>query len=233
MQTKYIEATGKTIDDAISSAITQLGVDRDSVSVEVLEKPKSGFLGIGGNLAKIKVSYSISNTDKAQKFLEDLFIHMGASTKADIFENEEGNLEIQLSGADVSMLIGRRGETLDAIQHLTSYAINIGEENRARVSIDAEGYRAKREEALCQLARKTAGKAVKLRKNVTLEPMNAYERHVIHLALQDWRDVSTFSTGVQQNRRIVVAYNPGKKKTFPSDSRGADKARHNQPPVKN
>ena len=106
-------------------------------------------------------------------------------------------------------LIGRRGETLDAIQQLTGYAVNHGQSKRVRIHIDAEGYRAKREESLERLARKVAGKVVKYRRNVTLEPMNAYERHVIHTALQDYPDVTTYSTGTEPNRRTVVAYSRG------------------------
>ena len=108
-------------------------------------------------------------------------------------------------------LIGHRGETLDAIQQLTGYAVNRGRSHRVRVHVDAEGYRARREEALERLARKTAKKAVKYRRNVTLEPMNAYERHVIHAALQDFPSVSTYSTGTEPNRRTVVAYDPSKR----------------------
>ena len=110
---------------------------------------------------------------------------------------------------NLGSLIGRRGETLDAIQQLTNYAVNHGQSHRVRVHVDAEGYRAKREESLARLAQKVAGKVVKYRRNVTLEPMNAYERHVIHTALQDYPDVTTYSTGTEPNRRTVVAYSRG------------------------
>ena len=113
---------------------------------------------------------------------------------------------VELVGENLGMLIGRRGDTLDAIQHLTNYAVNRGSSKRIRVNVDAESYRAKREESLQRLARKVGNKVVKYRRNITLEPMNAYERHVIHAALQDMQDVTTFSTGTEPNRRIVVAY---------------------------
>ena len=116
-----------------------------------------------------------------------------------------------LQGENLGAIIGRRGETLDAIQQLTSYSVNRGQAKRARIHIDAEGSRAKREESLQRLAIKVAGKVVKYRKNMTLEPMNAYERHVIHTALQDYSGVSTYSTGVEPSRRIVVAYAPNQK----------------------
>ena len=109
-------------------------------------------------------------------------------------------------GENLGMLIGRRGDTLDAIQHLTNYTLNRDAAKRARISVDAENYRGKREESLQRLAAKVAGKVVKYRRNVTLEPMNSYERHVIHAALQDMPDVTTYSTGTEPNRRIVVAY---------------------------
>ena len=115
-----------------------------------------------------------------------------------------------LEGENMGALIGHRGETLDAIQQLTGYAVNKGRSHRVRIHVDAEGYRARREESLNRLARKTAGKVVKYRRNITLEAMNAYERHVIHTALQDYPGVSTFSTGTEPNRRTVVAYDPGK-----------------------
>ena len=122
---------------------------------------------------------------------------------------EDGSYKVELMGEGLGALIGRRGETLDAIQQLTSYSVNRGQSKRVRIHVDAEGYRAKREESLERLARKVAGKVVKYRRNVTLEPMNAYERHVIHTALQDYPDVTTYSTGTEPNRRTIVAYSKG------------------------
>ena len=113
---------------------------------------------------------------------------------------------VELVGENLGALIGRRGDTLDAIQHLTNYAVNRGETKRVRINVDAESYRAKREESLQRLAKKVGAKVTNYRRNITLEPMNAYERHVIHAALQDMPDVTTFSTGTEPNRRIVVAY---------------------------
>ena len=129
----------------------------------------------------------------------------------EVFTTEEGGYKVILQGENLGAIIGRRGETLDAIQQLTNYSVNHGQSKRARIHIDAEGYRAKREESLQRLALKMAGKVVKYRKNMTLEAMNAYERHVIHTALQDYPNVTTYSTGVEPNRRTVVAYAPGQK----------------------
>ena len=136
--------------------------------------------------------------------------HLHVQAVPDIYVNERG-YQVVLQGRGLGAIIGRRGETLDAIQQLTGYAVNHGQSKRVRIHVDAEGYRAKREESLVRLAQKVAGKVVKYRRNVTLEPMNAYERHVIHAALQDYPNVTTYSTGVEPNRRTVVAYAPGQK----------------------
>ena len=257
---KYIEMTGSSEDEAVAKALAQLGMDRDDVSVEVLERAKKGFLGIGSVPAKVKVSYEAedeiqeapaaveeapapveapapkaepveqvketapaaepvkaapaaglaeSRVEKAEAFLVGLMANMEIQATPRITVTEEGNLDVDLVGENLGALIGRRGETLDAIQQLTNYAVNHGQSKRVRIHIDAENYRAKREESLQRLAFKVAGKVVKYRKNVMLEPMNAYERHVIHTALQEYRDVTTYSTGTEPNRRIVVAYSRG------------------------
>lgn len=151
--------------------------------------------------------YAVGSQEKeVESFLRGLLERMGVECTIDISEREGGGLEVKLDGPDMGAVIGRRGETLDAIQYLTSYAINRDNETRVRVSVDAGDYRLKREEALQHLAAKMAGKAVKYHRNFTLEPMNAYERHVIHAALQDYPEVTTFSTGSEPHRRIVVAY---------------------------
>lgn len=143
---------------------------------------------------------------RVEIFLTGLLQHMGSTAVPHAYMLDEETCRADLVGEDVGMLIGRRGDTLDAIQYLTSYAINHDAAKRVRISVDAGAYRQKREEALRQLARKMAGKAVKYHRNFTLEPMNAYERHVIHAALQDYPEVTTFSTGTEPHRRIVVAY---------------------------
>ena len=237
---KWIESTGKTEDAAIEAALQKLGLDRDDVSVEVLERAKSGFLGIGSCPAKVKVTYEApdepeeapapekkpaperpaepaavapaADDEKAAKidaFLTGLLEHMGADARPVVKVDENGTYQVELVGQELGSLIGRRGETLDAIQQLTGYAVNHGQSRRVRIHVDAEGYRAKREESLVRLAKKTAAKAVKYRRNVTLEPMNAYERHVIHTALQETPDVTTYSIGTEPNRRTVVAYSRG------------------------
>ena len=148
--------------------------------------------------------------EKIETFIKGLLEHMGSDAVPHAMKTGDDSYLVDLVGADLGILIGRRGETLDAIQHLTNYAVNRGQNKRARINVDAENYRTKREESLQRLAVKVAGKVVRYRRNITLEPMNAYERHVIHAALQDHPDVTTFSTGTEPNRRIVVAYSRGK-----------------------
>lgn len=293
---KFIDVTGKTEDEAIQSALAQLKMDRDDVSVEILERAKAGFLGIGSAPARVRVSYDDGKAEEVKPvekpaapkpekkvepasapkavpmyapevlqkkepraakeersgrparedrrenrapraeraerpapqpkpivdlgeechdekseqiraFLKGLLEHMDSAAEVKVYESEKGRYKVFLEGEKLGALIGRRGETLDAIQQLTNYSINRGsEKNRARVQVDAENYREKREQSLERLAEKVAGKVTKYRRNVTLEPMNAYERHVIHTALQDMPSVTTFSIGTEPNRRVVVSY---------------------------
>ena len=148
--------------------------------------------------------------ERIRAFLTGLLEHMGVEATVNVGEKTENGILVTLEGPKLGALIGHRGETLDAIQQLTNYSVNRGRTNRTRIHIDAENYRAKREESLRRLANKVAGKVVKYRRNITLEPMNAYERHVIHEALQDYPDVITYSTGTEPNRRTVVAFSRGK-----------------------
>ncbi len=205
---KSIEAVAKTEEDAIASALATLGKRRDEVSVEIIERSKAGFLGIGAVPAKVRVSYEYTESvaEKAEAFLKGLLERLGSDAVPVVEDRGEAGIFINLTGDKLGMLIGRRGETLDAIQHITSFAVNRGSDSRIHVSVDAENYRKKREESLSSLAYKVAAKVIKYRKNMTLEPMNSYERHVIHTALQDYKDVSTFSTGSEPNRRVVIAY---------------------------
>lgn len=158
---------------------------------------------------KTEVATDDNVAERISSFLTGLLEKMEVSAEPKISVDEEGNYLVELVGEDLGCVIGRRGETLDAIQQLTGYAVNKGLSHRIRIRIDAEGYRSKREESLERMARRTAEKAVRFRRNITLEPMNAYERHVVHTALQEYPDVSTYSVGTEPNRRTVVAYTPG------------------------
>lgn len=205
MSQKYIEVSGKTIEDAVAEALKTLNMDRDSVSVEILEKPKSGFLGIGAVPAKIRVSYEYSRADKTRDFLEELFKKMNIEAKIDIAKEEEGRLKVTLSGDEMGLIIGRRGENLDALQYITNLSVNKNEDERVRVSIDTENYREKREESLERLAKRVADKVSKYGRSVSLEPMPPSERRIIHACLQDYKGVTTFSTGSEPQRRVIVA----------------------------
>jgi len=298
MAIKYIDMTGKTEEEAIKKALAQLGLDRDDVSVEILERAKSGFFGFGASPAKIRVTYGLENEvtaepvkaapvqpkaaaprtekapeapvqsgekseksekaeqgeksqsrrerrkgdkkkaaapkaekapeaadkavpvpveelgelctdEKAQQinaFLSGLLQHMDSVAQVKVYQPEKGRYKVILEGEKLGQLIGRRGETLDAIQQLTNYSVNRGTDKRVRIHVDAENYRLKREQSLQHLANKVAAKVTKYKRNVTLEPMNAYERHVIHTALQDVPGVTTYSMGTEPNRRVIVAY---------------------------
>ncbi len=231
---KVLEKTGRTEEDAISAALAELGLDRDDVSVEIVERAKSGFLGIGASPAVVRISYEAAdepvsqaaeavaddaapaaaaspveeNADYAaiRSFLTGLLNRMGVEADMEIGPRDNGGISVKLSGGSMGAIIGRRGETLDAIQHLTNYVVNRGSDKRMHISVDAENYRSKREESLARLAEKMAEKAIKYKRSMALEPMNSYERHVIHTALQNYEGVTTSSTGVEPNRRVVVSY---------------------------
>ena len=226
-----LRVTGKTEDEAIASALQQLGLDRDDVSVEIVERAKSGFLGLGAAPAVVNVTYEVPDEPAAEKsaapaagsqeervrvFLEGLLEHMGVNAEIEIGRRENGGISVNLSGSGMGAIIGRRGETLDAIQHLTNYSVNRGSEKRMHISVDAENYRSKREDSLVHLAEKMAAKAVKYRRSMALEPMNSYERHIIHTALQNYEGVSTASTGTEPNRRVVVSYEKPQQQAKPS-----------------
>lgn len=203
---KYLETKGDTIDAAVESALAQLGLSRDDVSVEVLKQPKSGFLGFGKEPALVRVSYETTPTARAADFLQGLLIRFG--TPADIHAEEdirEHTIALTLTGDNMNAVIGHHGDTLDAIQYLTNIVTNRKEEERWRVTVDTENYRAKREENLAALAHKTAQKALKYRKPVALEPMNPHERRTIHATLQEVEGVTTYSVGTEPNRKVIVA----------------------------
>ena len=280
---KTIVTTGKTIDLAIDAALTQLGLDRDSVSVQVLAQAKAGFLGFGAAPAKVQVSYEVpdpkpeaprsalssasrskpkaaqpvkkpeapkpeapkpqpvkaekpavqkvekqpkpegkpeepkpvrvytpaaagSVEEKIETFLKGLLEHMGSQAVPQAYKEDDTTYLVELVGEDLGYLIGRRGDTLDAIQHLANYAVSRNVEGHIRINVDAEAYREKREESLRRYARKKAQQVLKAHRRTTLEPMNAYERHLIHATLQDMDRITTYSVGSEPNRRVVIEY---------------------------
>ncbi len=281
---KTLIATGKTIDLAIESALAQLGLERDDVSVQVLAQAKPGFLGFGAVPAKVEVTYEApdpvpeapkvalssasrskpkaaapakkpqqpkaetpkaeapkaepkaeaaekqprapkteapkapkepkvyapaepgSVEEKIEQFLKGLLEHMGSSAVPHAWKEDEDTYKVDLVGDDLGYLIGRRGDTLDAIQHLCNYVVKRGVEGHLRINVDAEEYREKREDSLRRYARKKAQQVLKNRRRTTLEPMNAYERHVIHATLQEMDNITTHSTGTEPNRRVVIEF---------------------------
>lgn len=300
---KTIITSGSTIDMAIEAALRQLGLDRDSVSVQVLQQAKPGFLGFGRTPAKVQVTYEApdpvpersaepvksalgaasrskpkttgapvkdpgmkpepvkaedpkpvkakkpqppkeekpqppkaerkprperkseppkaektdipreypaaqpgSVEEKIEQFLKGLLEHMGSQAVPHAVKGQDNTYLVELTGEDLGYLIGRRGDTLDAIQHLCNYAVNRDVEGHVRINVDAEDYRRKREESLRKYARKKAQQVLKARRRTTLEPMNAYERHLIHATLQDMENITTYSTGTEPNRRVVIEY---------------------------
>ena len=250
---KYLEKSGRTMEEAIAAALAELGRSEEEISVEVLERAKSGFLGIGAQPAVIRVSYEVPDEPAAapkdepvpapkksaekknapapkkaeekknepkkaapvdedaefaavRSFVSGLMERMGVEAEIEISRRDNGGINVKLSGSGMGAIIGRRGETLDAIQHLTNYVVNRDSDKHMHISVDAENYRAKREESLTKLAEKMAEKAIKYKRSMALEPMNSYERHVIHTALQNYDGVTTSSTGIEPNRRVVVSY---------------------------
>ena len=276
---KSIVTTGKSIDLAIDAALAQLGLDRDSVSVQVLAQAKPGFLGFGATPAKVQVTYEApdlkpeapksalgsasrskpkaapvkmpeaapspapavkaepvkvekpvepkaekpapkavvapkeyapaapgSVEEKIETFLKGLLEHMNSDAVPHAWKTDDTTYMVELTGSDLGYLIGRRGDTLDALQHLSNYAINRGVEGHIRINVDAEQYRQKREDSLRRYAQKKAQQVLKAHRRTTLEPMNAYERHVIHATLQDMDRITTYSVGTEPNRRVVIEY---------------------------
>ncbi|HHT66541.1 MAG: RNA-binding cell elongation regulator Jag/EloR [Caldicoprobacterales bacterium] len=201
---KSVITTGKTIEDAVLAAAIQLAVQRDKLDIEVLEEPVKGLFGVfGGKDAKIRATVFQSMGDTAQGFLSELFDKMNLEAKVDVTETDDV-ISIHVSGPKMGILIGHRGATLDAVQYLTSLAVNRDSDKYKRVIVDTENYRKKREETLIKLARRLAHKVHKTRKKVVLEPMNPFERRVIHSTLQKDPYVVTHSEGDEPYRKVVI-----------------------------
>ncbi len=202
---KVLEKTGKTIDEAVEMALQDLGVSREEVEVKVISEPTRGFLGLlGGKPARVEVFLKDGPTQKAGNLLKSIFKSMQLQVAMDIKEKEH-EMRINLEGKELGILIGRRGETLDALQYLVNLAVNKSSETRKKVFIDIEGYRKRREETLQKLALKLADKARQRGRNVVLEPMSSQERRIIHTVLQGRDDIHTFSEGEEPCRKIIIS----------------------------
>ena len=206
---EYIEVSAKTVNEAIIEACQKLGVTSDRLEYEVIEEGSSGFLGIGSKPAMIKAAVKvieISLEDRAKNFLNDVFAAMDMEVVVDVVYNEvEKSMDIELSGDEMGVLIGKRGQTLDSLQYLVSLVVNKGEPSYIRVKVDTEDYRNRRKETLENLAKNIAYKVKRTKRAVSLEPMNPYERRIIHSALQNDRYVVTHSEGEEPFRRVVVS----------------------------
>lgn len=198
--------TGNSVEEAIEMALEELDLLQEDVSVEILEEPGKGFLGLGGKEAKVRVIADKDPVFLAERFLSDLLGHMNIAAEIEI-EREAGQLYVEIIGErhdDMGVIIGKRGDTLDAIQYLLSLIVNKGRDQYIRVLLDTENYREKREKTLIDLANKMANKAIRRGRSVKLDPMNPYERRIIHSALQSFEGISTYSVGEEPYRRIVI-----------------------------
>jgi spoIIIJ-associated protein len=201
---KSIEIAAKTVDSAIETALKELQVTREDVEVEVLEEPSRGLFGILGlKLAKVRVTVKKSTKEVAIEFLQSIFKSMDLNVSLESIINNNV-MNIFIKGSQLGILIGRRGETLDALQYLTNLVVNRKTEKKIHVILDIEGYRKRREETLIRLARRLAEKVIKTGKKVMLEPMNPQERRIIHTAIQNNPNVTTYSEGEEPYRKVII-----------------------------
>ncbi len=208
--------TAKSTEEAIELAATELGVAADALEVEVLEEAKKGFFGIGATLAKVKVTYVFKPLEAARNFTETLIKDMELAATVTIHDDGNGEALLSISGEGAGTLIGHHGDTLDSLQYLINLAANkkeTDERKYTRISVDIENYREKREETLKKLAKHMAEKVKKTGRNIVLEPMNAYERRIIHAEVQNIEGVSTNSVGAEGNRRVILFPEGGEKPT--------------------
>jgi len=199
----YVEISAKTVQEAVALALEELGADYGDVEIEVLEEGSKGLFGIGSRDARVRVSLKNSPADDAYNFLENILSLMNMDVEVEKLEDGD-TIILRVWGKDSGIVIGRRGETLEALQYLTSLAVNKRSGSYKRVIIDVENYRKKREETLIKLAGRLADKVAKYRRSITLEPMSPYERRIIHASLQNDGRVETHSIGEDPNRKVVI-----------------------------
>jgi spoIIIJ-associated protein len=201
---KSVETSGRTVEEAILMAVAQLGVRRDNLNIEIIEQPSKRLFGIiGGKSAKIRATVKSDVKDEVKEFLTKLLSYMEIEAKISITE-DDSKIMVRLSGQNMGLLIGYRGETLDALQYLTNLAINKNNTEYKRIIIDTEEYRSKREETLRRLAKRLANKVQKTKRSIVLEPMNPYERRIIHSTLQNHPNVITYSEGDEPYRKVII-----------------------------
>jgi len=204
---KFVERTASTVEEAIELALLDLNANELEVDIEVVEEAKKAILGLfGGKQAKVRVTKRVNVEDTAKQFLSSMLDKMGIDTKLSV-KLKQNSLYIDMSGKEMALLIGRRGQTLDSLQYLVSLVVNKDRDEYLRVILDTENYRQKRKDTLEKLAFKLANRAKKIKKDITLEPMNPYERRIIHSALQNNKFVSTRSEGEEPYRKVVIFLN--------------------------
>ncbi len=208
---KFVEKTGKSVEEALRLALIELEASREQVDYEILEEGTKGFLGFGAKDYVVKVYKKNTTVDVARQFIESVLKEMNIQADLEISQ-EADSLNINMIGQDMAILIGKRGQTLDSLQYLISLVVNKDRSEYIRVVLDTENYRMKRKETLENLADRLAFKVKKSRKNVVLEPMNPYERRIIHSALQNNPYVSTKSEGDEPYRKVVIYYDYKKNK---------------------
>lgn len=206
MEVQTIEKKGKSVDEAIKAALDELGCEIDEVSIEVVEEPSRGILGfVGKKPAIVRVSLREKPEEEARKVVKELLDKMKIDYQINSVDWEEGKARINIVGKDMGLLIGRKGETLNAVQFLVGLMINRKREKKIRVMLDVEDYRRKREESLESLALRLSDKVKKTRKNVVMRPMSSQERRIVHTALQGDPNITTYSLGDEPNRKVVIA----------------------------
>jgi spoIIIJ-associated protein len=202
----YVEKEAKTVEVAIEEALSEMNIEKEDADIEVLDEGSKGLFGlIGGRNALVRVYKKVDYEEIIKSFLYPVFDVLGIDGDIDI-SVENNALNVKLSAENIGIIIGRRGETLDALQYLLGLAVNRQSDKFMRVTLDVSNYREKREETLIRLAKKLADKVERTKKNITLEPMNPYERRIIHATLQDYGQVETYSIGDEPNRKVVIRY---------------------------
>lgn len=205
MELRTIEKKGKTVDEAIKSALEELGCDIDDVKIEIMEEPSKGLLGLGKKPAVVRISVRQTPEEETRMVLEDLLNKMKIDYQINSVEYDSGRVRINITGQDMGLLIGRKGETLNAVQFILSLIVNRDRPEKVHITLDVEDYRKKKEESLEALALRLSDKVKKTRKNVVMRPMTSQERRIVHTALQSDPQVTTYSLGDEPNRKVVIS----------------------------
>jgi len=205
MELRTIEKKGKTVDDAIKSALDELGCEIDDVKIEIVEEPSKGLLGLGKKPAVVRISVRQTPEEETRMVLEDLLNKMKIDYQINSVEFDAGRVRINITGKDMGLLIGRKGETLNAVQFILSLIVNRDRPEKVHITLDVEDYRKKKEESLEALALRLSDKVKKTRKNVVMRPMTSQERRIVHTALQSDPQVTTYSLGDEPNRKVVIS----------------------------